>query len=459
MDQTSNKPDAGALRRARILGGPLFRTLLSLGVTTMAVLIAQTFVGVLETWYVSFLGTDSLVGVSLVFPISMLMTMMSNGGIGGGVASAVARAIGGGKRRDADALVLHAVVVAVALGCLFTILAWCYGPELYAALGGRGPGLAAAVTYSNYVFAGAIPVWIVNLLCAALRGSGNVKIPAITTFAGALVLIPLSPLLIFGIGPVPGLGIAGAGIAVSLYYSIAAVALLIYMARGHAGLVLTRTPLNLRFFSDILRVGALSSIGALQLNLMVVLLTAVVGRFGQAALAGYGIASRLDYVLIPLLFGLGTAVLTVVGTCMGAGDIARARRATWLGIAMGAGFTQIIGLVVAIHPPVWLGLFTHDTATTHFGGLYLRTIAPLYGLVGVSFILSFAAQGIGRPFWTILGGTARLFIAAGGGWLAVNQLGGGMGTLSAFVAAGTIGSALICAATMVPKRIWTRVEV
>ena len=321
MDQTSNKPDAGALRRARILGGPLFRTLLSLGIPTIAVLIAQTCVGVLETWYVSFLGTDSLVGVSLVFPISMLMTMMSNGGIGGGVASAVARAIGGGKRREADALVLHAIVVAVVLGGLFTILAWCYGPELYAALGGRGPGLAAAVTYSNYVFAGAIPVWIVNMLCAALRGSGNVRIPAITTFAGALVLIPLSPLLIFGIGAVPGLGIAGAGIAVSLYYSIAAVALLVYMARGHAGLVLTRATLNRRSFSDILRVGALSSIGALQLNLMVVLLTAVVGRFGQAALAGYGIASRLDYVLIPLLFGLGTAVLTVVGTCMGAGDI------------------------------------------------------------------------------------------------------------------------------------------
>ncbi|WP_205793489.1 MATE family efflux transporter [Burkholderia sp. Ac-20353] len=459
MNDITNKLDAAAFRRARILNGPLLGTLLSLGVPTMAVLIAQTLVGVLETWYVSFLGTDSLVGVSLVFPISMLMTMMSNGGIGGGVASAVARAIGIGKRHEADALVLHAVVLAVVLGCLFMILAWVCGPQLYSALGGRGQGLAAAVTYSNYVFAGAVPIWIVNLLCAALRGSGNVKVPALVTFVGALVLVPLSPLLIFGIGSLPGLGIAGAGVAVSLYYSVTAIVLLIYMAKGRAGLLLHRTRLSWRYFADVLGVGVLSSIGALQLNLMVVLLTAAVGQFGQSALAGYGIASRLDYVLIPLLFGVGTAVLTVVGTCMGAGELERARRATLFGVAMGAGFTQVIGLGVAIVPSVWLGLFAHDVTTIHFGELYLRTVAPLYGLVGVSFVLSFAAQGIGRPFWTILGGTARLLIAAGGGWLAVNQLGGGMNVLFGFVAAGTLGSALVCLAAMVPTRIWTRVEV
>lgn len=94
------------------LQGPIARSLLSLAWPVLVVLALQTFVGVAETWFVSFLGTDALAGVALVFPLFMLMTMMSNGGIGGGVSSAVARAIGAGRRRDAQALAMHAVVVA-----------------------------------------------------------------------------------------------------------------------------------------------------------------------------------------------------------------------------------------------------------------------------------------------------------------------------------------------------------
>jgi Na+-driven multidrug efflux pump len=83
----------------------------------------QTFVGVAETWFVSFLGTSAIAGVALVFPLFMLMTMMSNGGIGGGVSSAIARAIGAGRTKDAEALALHAIVIAVAFGAVFTIAA------------------------------------------------------------------------------------------------------------------------------------------------------------------------------------------------------------------------------------------------------------------------------------------------------------------------------------------------
>ncbi|MFX7776428.1 MATE family efflux transporter, partial [Acinetobacter baumannii] len=87
----------------------------------------------------------------------MLMTMMSNGGIGSGVSSAVARAIGAGRKEDADAIVFHAIVLSVILGALFTIGTGIGGPMIYHALGGRGGALDAALEYSNYLFAGAIP--------------------------------------------------------------------------------------------------------------------------------------------------------------------------------------------------------------------------------------------------------------------------------------------------------------
>src|ERR1700730_18546297 len=212
--------------RAALLTGPILPTLLRLALPTMVVLVAQTAVNIAEAYYVGFLGTDALAGVALVFPVFMLMTMMSNGGLGSGVASAVARATRAGHKDDADALVLHAMVIAVIVGALFTIGTGWGGPALYRALGAHSGVLDAALKYSNYLFAGAIPVWIVNFLAAALRGSGNVRVPATVTLVGAMVLIPCSPLLIFGFGPVPRLGIAGAGIAFGLYYGAAMLVLL-----------------------------------------------------------------------------------------------------------------------------------------------------------------------------------------------------------------------------------------
>src|SRR5258707_12109778 len=100
------------MSRAALLQGPIARQLLGLAWPVLVVLAVQTLVGVAETWFVSFLGTSAIAGVALVFPLFMLMTMMSNGGMGGGVSSAIARAIGAGRGKDADALVLAAVRIA-----------------------------------------------------------------------------------------------------------------------------------------------------------------------------------------------------------------------------------------------------------------------------------------------------------------------------------------------------------
>src|SRR3984893_1649773 len=108
-------PPTGYAAVTAALHGPIVPTMLRLGLPTLVVLVVQTLVGVSETYFVSFLGTEALAGVSLVFPVLMLMQMMANGGFGGGVSAAVARALGAGRRRDADALVLNALVLALLL--------------------------------------------------------------------------------------------------------------------------------------------------------------------------------------------------------------------------------------------------------------------------------------------------------------------------------------------------------
>jgi len=422
--------------RQAILHGPVLATMLSLAWPTLVVLVAQVAVGVAETFYVSYLGTSALAGVALVFPILMSMAMMSNGALGGGVASAVARALGAGRKDDANALVMHALIIAVAFGLLFTGVTLLLGRAIYGVLGGTGAVLDAALTYSAFVFVGAVPSWIVSLLAAALRGAGNVKVPARVTLISAVVLVVLSPALIFGFGPLPRLGIAGAGTAVSAFNVVAAIALIQYMRSGRSVPVLKPVRLEQRLFAEILRVGLLSAVGTAQFNLTVLLVTGAVGFFGADALAGYGIASRLDYLLIPLLFGLGTAVVTMVGTNIGAGATARARRIAWTGALLAALVTAAIGALVAIFPTAWLRLFSSDANVLATGTLYLRIVGPAYGFVGLGMLLYFASQGASRVLWPVLAGTVRLIIAALFGWAAVVWLGFSESALFTVVAIG-----------------------
>ena len=182
-----------------LLEAPIARTLLRLAVPNMLVLGAQASAGLVETYFIGKLGTESLAGVALVFPVVMLMQMMSAGAMGGGISSAIARALGGSRAADANALVLHAVMIGLVFGLTFMLAALGGGCWLYGAMGAEGPSMDAALTYSNWVFAGAVLIWLFNSLAAVIRATGNMAVPAIVTLAGTAILVPLSPVLIFGI--------------------------------------------------------------------------------------------------------------------------------------------------------------------------------------------------------------------------------------------------------------------
>src|SRR5262245_10836726 len=213
----------------RLLEGPSAPTLLRLAAPNVVVLAVQTAINVLEAYFVGGLGTDALAGVSLVFPLIMLMQTMSAGGMGGGVASAIARALGGGRRETADALAVHALVIAAGMAAVFTGGMLLGGPALFRFMGGRGGALTTAVSYSTVIFSGAIAFWLFNILGGIVRGAGNMILPAGVVVGGGLLVIPLSPLLIYGAGPIPSLGVAGAGLAMLTYYTLGSAVLAAYL--------------------------------------------------------------------------------------------------------------------------------------------------------------------------------------------------------------------------------------
>ena len=434
-------PERGPLdpRTRLLLEAPIAPTLLRLGAPNVLVMLAQAGVGLVETYFVGQLGTDALAGMALVFPVLMLMQMTSAGAMGGGIASAIARALGGGRRDDANALVWHALAIAGVFALVFTAAVVGGGRWLYTRMGGTGGALEAALVYSNGVFAGAVLVWLFNTLSAVIRGTGNMAVPACVTLLGAAVLVPLSPLLIFGWGPVPALGIAGGALALMGYYLAGSLVLGGYLMSRRSLLRPRLGPLRWRgaLFWDILRVGLVGTVSTVATNVAIGATTALVGGFGTAALAGYGTAARLEYLLVPLVFGLGAPLVAMVGTCMGAGQRERALRATWIGAGLAFGMAQAIGLAAAAFPAAWLSLFHADAAMHAAGAQYLRVVGPVYGFFGLGLVLYFASQGAGRLLWPVAGNLVRLAVAVLGGWLAL-RWGGGLGAVFAAQAAALV---------------------
>jgi putative MATE family efflux protein len=344
--------------------------------------------------------------------------------MGGGISSAIARALGAGKREQADALVLHALVINLAIGVAFSAAVLIFGRPLYRLLGGEGASLAAALTYSNIVFGGIVLLWLMNALASVIRGTGNMLIPALVICVGAIALVPLSPLLIFGFGPIPAMGIAGGGLALVLYNLFGALVLGWYVLSGRNVARFSLAPLRWEHAREILRVGAVAGVSTVQTNVTVAATTALVAlAAGPAAVAGFGTAARLEYLLVPLVFGIGGPLVAMVGTNVGAGNRERALRVAWTGAALAFVLCEAIGVAAALFPAAWLSLFGDDPQMIAAGSAYLRAVGPFYGCFGFGLALYFASQGAGKLIWPLLAGFARMAVAIGGGWFALKLTG------------------------------------
>jgi len=427
-------------RTRRLLEDPIGPTLARLAAPNLVVSAAQTTVAIADAWYVGSLGVAPLAALALVFPVQSLMTMMSAGAMGGGISSAMARALGSGNRARAEAIPLHALIIAAGMALLFTLLFAIFAKPLFTLLGGRDEALAGAVDYARFMFGGAIVVWAANTLASLLRGTGNMAVPGAVFTVTALINIPLSGALTLGWLGLPKLGVAGPAAAAILCFGLSALVMLAYLANSASGirLRLFDVKLDRAIFIDILKVGIVACGNALLTIATIVIVTGLVGLYGTAALAGYGLGSRLELLLIPITFSVGGAMTAMVGANRGAKAFARARRIAWTGGLAIFLITGFIGTTVAIAPDLWIGLFTTDPAAAEIARRYFAIAGPLFAFFGFGQALYFATQGTGNMIAPFTAGAARLLIAGGGGALIVLALGLSLTWLFVAVAAGFV---------------------
>ncbi|MBB1090440.1 MATE family efflux transporter [Rhodopseudomonas palustris] len=401
----------------RLLTAPILPTLIRLAIPNVIAMVGTAVVAVAETSYIGRLGTEPLAAIALVFPFAMLTQMMSAGAMGGGVSSAVSRALGAGDRTRAEVLALHAIIIGICGGLVFTLIMLVFGRSLFSLLGGRGEVLEQACSYSVVLFSGAVSIWLVNTLASVLRGTGDMILPAATLLGVAALQIVIGGTFGLGLFGLPRLGMAGVASGQLIAFSLGAVFLLLYMAsgRGRLSLRVKSFAFQRAMFIDILKVGAMACLAPLQSVLTILIFTKILATFGTATLAGYGIGSRLEFLLIPIAFAFGVASIPMVGMAVGAGMIARARRVAWTAGAVSALIIGLVGVALAIQPSLWVSLFTSDPAVAAAAHSYFGWAGPGFAFFGLGVTLYFASQGAAKVGGPVLAATARLLLVAIGG--------------------------------------------
>jgi putative MATE family efflux protein len=409
--------------------------------TSMAVLV-----GLAETFYIGLLGVVPLAALGLVFPFAMLTGMLSAGAMGGGVASALARAFGAGDLVRAQSVALHALLIGACGGVLYSLLFLAVSAPLFTLLGGRGEVLREALGYATVLFSGALAVWLFNTLASILRGTGNMRVPSAALVGSAVLQISLGGLLGLGWGVVPRLGMPGVALGQILAQALGAAGLFWYLrsGRGRLRLGFSGVPIRRELFRDILKVGAVACLSPLQSVTTMLLMAGFVAQLGVLPLAGYAIGQRLEFLMSTVAFGIGLASVPMVGMAIGAGDIPRARRVAWTASGVSAAVLGVVGLAVALFPDLWVTIFTRDAQVLGYGRLFLQWAGPGFAFFGLGLTLYFASQGAGRMAGPVFAATTRLGLVALGGSVLVAR-GATAGQLFALSAAAMVVYGSTCA--------------
>jgi len=425
----------------------LSRNILALAAPTTLVAAVQSACQLVEPWLAARQGTAALAGWAVVLPFALLMSQMSTGAMGGGVVSAIARALGAGRREDASAMVLHAILIALGFAAVFMILLVGFPHTILGWIGGREAADAAA-GYCAWLFGlGAIPAWLANTLASVLRGGGRHALASRVLLIAWLAYPPLAWALMEPLH----LGLPGAGIAFGLTMWGATLGMAFVVMRGGAGFVPSlRVPIQPALFKRILSVGLVACAMATIANLTTMLVTARLAAHGAAAVAAYGISARLEFLMVPLAFGVGSALTALVGRAVGGGDWPTARRIAWAGAGMAFAVTVGVGLFVGLFPSTTARAFASDPEVVRIATQALAVMGPALPGFGVGMALYFAAMGAGRMAWPFAAAIARITLAVGGGWLLGDVLGFGLQGQFVAVALGITAYGLVAAAAVRP---------
>ena len=379
---------------------------------------------IFDLWYIGKIGISQLAGVAYIFPIYMLTSMLSNGAFGGAVSGATARAFGSKKIQQAECIFRSAILIAFFGAIIMMLLFFSFSEIFFNHYRVDKEVSLAAITYGNILLKGIFLIWLFNIIISVTRGSGNTTIPAISWL---IVLFSHILFATFNFNFDDGNILLTKNISflneMFLFTSLewSAISLLsgylagiifitgFYLFGNHTYSFKFQEIFQLRGFFKLIKSGSLASCQSLMTISLALFCTTIIGMFGTNWTAGFGIAIRLELLLVPIIFGIGGALIAIVGANVGANKFQRAIEMTWKGTFFSVLIVGIIGLFFSIYPELWSDLFTNDLQTKVTTKAYLNLVAPFYAFFALGLGLYFVCQAFNTLFWPVVGTFLRLF--------------------------------------------------
>ena len=384
------------MRPTNLTEGSSLRALTGLAMPMLVGAVLQNLQSLIDLFWVGRLGPTAVASVAMSGTVLMILFPMLMG-VSTGTVALVARATGAGRPQDASAAAGQSLALALILGGASAVLGLLFSRDLFRLLGAAPDVVAGGSAYLRVSLLGSFTVFALFIGNAALQGAGDAVTPMWIMGVANVVNMVLDPLFIFGLGPVPAMGVRGAAIATVLAQGVAACLSLSHLLGGrgrlHVRLAQWRPDLALSW--RILRIGIPNSGQMVSRSLVSAVMMAIVASCGTAAVAAYGIGLRLHMIIMMPAFAIGGAVATMVGQNLGAGRPQRARRAAWLGTGVDAAFMAVAALVLALAAPTIIRVFNADPEVVSIGSRYLRIVSPFYVFSALGIVLGRALNGAG----------------------------------------------------------------
>ena len=400
-------------QRSSLVGAPLGPTMFRLAIPGVIGALLFSLPGLIEASFLKNSGADALAAVALVYPLIILAAMFSAGAIGGAVSGLTARAIGAGDDKEASAVLVCAVLISIAGGLLMWSIVVQFGPLLYNYASDSVTVVEAAQRYASFLFPAITAYWLFNMLCSVLRGTGDMVRPALTA---AILLLSYTMLAWLVVPTAASLDEAMkyAAFAMAGSYLIALVMAIWCMRRSSQRVRFDITAFRWETLVRILKQGLLAASQSVMTITYALVTTILFSRFGTEWLAGFGLAVRLELIMVPVIFGIGSSLIAIVGAYVGAGQREKAISIAWRGIWINAALVGIIGLLFSLFPGSWCGLVGSDANVIANCSHSLRIIAPSYVFFALGLGCYFGSQGLNTLKYPVLGALLRLTIVSTG---------------------------------------------
>ncbi len=445
-----------------LVGSGALMSILRLAVPTVIALILHSALLAEEAALLGKLSATKLAGAALVFPWLTLLGMMAAGGLGGGVASAISRSLGAGRRHEVIELIVHSVLLGGLVGAVMSGGLAIWNHEIFAWQGGTGEVEATASAYGGITLAAGTFMWTANILASIFRGLGNTYIPSKWNAIVSLVIACLIPIAVLGAGPIPAGGVVGAAVIMAIYYFALTLVFIWQLLQHEVGRAGRARPVHFswRHIGEILHVGGPSAFNTFLSVGTQLMATAVATKIGESALAAYGAITRIEGLLMPFVFGIGSALVPLVGMNVGAGNWTQVRRLAWTGAGLGFAVAGVVGLYMWFFPISTMRFFTNDTDAISAGVRYLHWSAWAYGFWGLGVGMTFSCQGARRPITSLVASTARCVYVGLGGWWLMRPPGHGTAALGLVMGSSAIVfgiSAVLLGGPLLPDKMrWKR---